>query len=147
MALGGFFARHRLAAGVAAPAILGVAAVAAVGLAVSPGPRAIDTQLTTSVTECRDMVTISVAGRGDTPVEGTTKLLVGPNGEPLPAALSSDYASEWVDPVVNAPGGAVGADSYAAVYIAYPANMATYEDAVAAGVENSERVMREIRSA
>ncbi|GAB2692370.1 hypothetical protein GCM10027089_12480 [Nocardia thraciensis] len=93
------------------------------------------------------MVTISVAGRGDTPVAGTTKLLVDANGNELPAALSGDHSSEWVDPVVNAPAGAVEPGSYAAVYIAYPANMATYEDAVTTGVANTERVMREITQA
>lgn len=93
------------------------------------------------------MVTISVAGRNDTPVAGTTKMLVGPNGEELPAALSGDHRSDWVDPVVNAPADAVDPGSYAAVYIAYPANMATYEDAVTTGVANTQQVMREIAKA
>jgi hypothetical protein len=93
------------------------------------------------------MVTISVAGRGDTPVAGTTKMLVDANGNELPAALSGDHSSNWVDPVVNAPAGAVDPGSYAAVYIAYPADMATYEDAVTTGVSNTEQVMREITQA
>ncbi|WP_159841197.1 cutinase family protein [Nocardia sp. CY41] len=147
MALREFFARHRIASAAAAPAVLGVAAVVAASLALTSSPQTRDTQLTTSVTECRDMVTISVAGRNDTPVEGTTKMLVDANGNPLPAALSGDHSSEWVDPVVNAPADDVDPDAYAAVYIAYPANMATYEDAVDAGVANTERVMREIAQA
>ncbi|MFI2281401.1 cutinase family protein [Nocardia beijingensis] len=147
MALREFFARHRIASAVAAPAALGVAAVVAASLALTSTPETRETQLTTSVTECRDMVTISVAGRNDTPVEGTTKMLVDANGNPLPAALSGDHSSEWVDPVVNAPADDVDPDAYAAVYIAYPANMSTYEDAVNAGVANTERVMREIAQA
>lgn len=139
-----FFARHRIASGMIAPAIVGVAAVITLPLALSSGPTTMDTELTASTTECHDMVTISVAGRGDTPVDGT-KMLVGPDDERLPAMLSSDYSSRWVDPVVNAPKGAVDKDSYAAVYIAYPANMDSYEDAVTAGVANTETVMRKIQ--
>lgn len=139
-----FFARHRIASGMIAPAIVGVAAVITLPLALSSGPTTVDTELTASTTECHDMVTISVAGRGDTPVDGT-KMLVGPDDERLPAMLSSDYSSRWVDPVVNAPKGAVDKDSYAAVYIAYPANMDSYEDAVTAGVANTETVMRKIQ--
>ncbi|NKY57461.1 cutinase family protein [Nocardia flavorosea] len=143
----GWFTRHRIAAAIAAPAALGV--VAAVGATYSmtaPSQQA-DTQLKASVTECHDMVTISVAGRGDTPREGTTKLLVDAHGNPLPAALSGDHRSEWVDPVVNAPADDVDPGSYAAVYIAYPADMATYEDAVTSGVTNTQQVMREISQA
>lgn len=149
MAFREFLARHRVASTAAAPAVLGVAAVvtATWALTTAAPPQEVDTQLTSSVTECHDMVTISVAGRNDTPEAGTTKMLVGANGELLPAALSSDYSSHWVDPVVNAPAGAVGPDSYAAVYIAYPANMDTYESAVNTGVENSKQVMREISKA
>ncbi|WP_280269090.1 cutinase family protein [Nocardia wallacei] len=146
MALREFLARHRIISA-AAPAVLGVAAIVAASFALTSTPETRDTQLTSSVTECHDMVTISVAGRGDTPVAGTTKLLVDANGNELPAALSGDHSSEWVDPVVNAPAGAVEPGSYAAVYIAYPANMATYEDAVTTGVANTERVMREITQA
>ncbi|NUS95054.1 MAG: cutinase family protein, partial [Nocardia sp.] len=75
------------------------------------------------------------------------KLLVDANGKPLPAALSGDHRSEWVDPVVNAPADDVDPGSYAAVYIAYPANMASYEDAVTTGVANTQQVMREIAQA
>jgi hypothetical protein len=147
MAFREFFAQHRVASAVAAPAVLGVAAVVAASFALTSTPQTRDTQLTSSVTECHDMVTISVAGRGDTPVAGTTKMLVDANGNELPAALSGDHSSNWVDPVVNAPAGAVDPGSYAAVYIAYPADMATYEDAVTTGVSNTEQVMREITQA
>lgn len=147
MALREFFARHRIATAVAAPAVLGVAAIVAASWGLSSAPRTADTQLTTSVTECRDMVTISVAGRNDTPVEGTTRMLVDANGNPLPAAMAGDHNSRWVDPVVNAPADDVDPGSYAAVYIAYPANMATYEDAVNKGVENTRQVMQEISAA
>lgn len=147
MAFREFIARHRIASAVAAPAALGVAAIVAASFALTSTPQTRDTQLTSSVTECHDMVTISVAGRNDTPVAGSTKLLLDANGNELPAALSGDHSSEWVDPVVNAPAGAVDPGSYAAVYIAYPANMSTYEDAVTAGVANTQKVMREISQA
>ncbi|WP_040792548.1 cutinase family protein [Nocardia paucivorans] len=147
MALREFIARYRITPAVAAPAVLGLAAVIATSVAVTAPQRSEDTRLRASVTECHDMVTISVAGRNDTPREGTTKMLVGANGELLPAALSGDHNSEWVDPVVNAPADDVEPGSYAAVYIAYPANMATYEDAVTAGVANTQQVMREIAQA
>ncbi|WP_280487956.1 cutinase family protein, partial [Nocardia cyriacigeorgica] len=147
MALREFFARHRLASAVAAPAVLGVAAAVAATFAFTDAPEEANTQLVASVTECRDMVTISVAGRNDTPREGTTAMLVDANGNPLPAALSGDHSSEWLDPVVNAPRDDVAEGSYAAVYIAYPANMASYEDAVNAGVANAKQVMSEIAAA
>lgn len=147
MALRELIARHRIASAVAAPAVLGLAAVVAASWALTSPQRIEDTQLRASVTECHDMVTISVAGRNDTPREGTTKMLVGANGELLPAALAGDHNSEWVDPVVNAPADDVEPGSYAAVYIAYPANMATYEDAVTTGVANTQQVMREIAQA
>lgn len=147
MAFREFFARHRIASAVVAPAVLGVTAVVAASWALTSTPHTEDTQLKASVTECHDMVTISVAGRNDTPVAGTTKMLVDANGNALPAALSGDHSSEWVDPVVNAPADAVDPGSYAAVYIAYPANMASYEDAVTTGVANTEQVMREIAQA
>lgn len=142
-----YLTQHRLAAAIAAPATLGVVAAVAAAYSVTTPAQQAETQLKASVTECHDMVTISVAGRGDTPAQGTTKLLVDANGNPLPAALSGDHSSEWVDPVVNAPADDVDPGSYAAVYIAYPANMATYEDAVTTGVANTRQVMREIAQA
>ncbi|WP_280468819.1 cutinase family protein [Nocardia cyriacigeorgica] len=147
MALREFLARHRMASVVAAPAVLGVAAAVAATFALTSTPEEVDTQLVASVTECRDMVTISVAGRNDTPREGTTAMLVDANGNPLPAALSGDHNSEWLDPVVNAPRDDVAEGSYAAVYIAYPANMSSYEDAVNQGVANAKQVMSEIAAA
>ncbi|MFI7663879.1 cutinase family protein [Nocardia sp. NPDC049526] len=147
MALREFFARHRMASAIVAPASLGVVAIVAASMALTSTHETVDTRLRASVTECHDMVTISVAGRRDTPDAATTKMLVDANGNALPAALSGDHSSEWVDPVVNAPADDVDPGSYAAVYIAYPANMDTYEDAVNAGVANTEQVMREISQA
>ncbi|WP_433603666.1 cutinase family protein [Nocardia sp. CA-135953] len=147
MALREFFARHRMASAIAAPASLGVVAIVAASMALTSTHETVDTRLRASVTECHDMVTISVAGRRDTPDAVTTKMLVDANGNALPAALSGDHSSQWVDPVVNAPADDVDPGSYAAVYIAYPANMDTYEDAVNAGVANTEQVMREISQA
>lgn len=140
-------ARHRITAAIAAPAILGTAVAVAVAVLPDAGPRTAAPRLTASVTDCHDMVTISVAGRNDSPSASTTKLLLGADGKELPAAMSDDYHSQWVDPVVNAPAGKVDPGSYAAVYIAYPANMNSYEDAVTAGVANTEKVMEQIKQA
>lgn len=142
-----FVSRHRVVAATAIPAVLGVVAIVGASLTLTTSPKTIDTRLTSSVTECHDMVTISVAGRNDTPRAGTTKLLLDANGNELPAALSGDHRSEWLDPVVNAPANGVEPGSYAAVYIAYPANMATYEDSVNAGVANTQQVMQQIAAA
>lgn len=143
-----FFARHRIASAIAAPAVLGIVAVVGATMSItSSTPETAAPLLRSSVTECHDMVTISLAGRNDAPVEGTTKLLVGANGQELPAALSDDHHSEWLDPVINAPSDDVPPGSNAAIYIAYPANMSSYEDAVNTGVANTERVMREISQA
>lgn len=84
MPVRGFFSRHRILAGAVAPAALGVAALVAVAVAVdSPESRTIETQLTSSVTECHDMVSIAVAGRHDTPDASTVKMLLGADGKPL----------------------------------------------------------------
>nr|WP_232851153.1 cutinase family protein [Nocardia acididurans] len=134
---------------VAGPAALGVVAIVGATLILTTSeqkPTIADPALVASVTECRDMVTISVAGRNDSPQSGQVKMLVDANGNELPAALSDDYQSRWLDPVANAPKDAVGGD-YAAVYISYPANMATYEDAVNTGVTNTKEVMRQISAA
>ncbi|MGC0363603.1 hypothetical protein ABH922_001587 [Rhodococcus sp. 27YEA15] len=150
MTVRGFLSRHRLLAGAAAPAVLGVAALVAVAIAVdAPKSSTVEAELTASVTECHDMVSIAVAGRHDTPDPATVKMLVGADGKPLPAALSGDYKSDRVDQVIN-PAGAVNdgkPGSYAAVYIAYPANMATYEDAVNTGAANTQAVMTAIAKA
>lgn len=141
-----FVVRHRIAAAIAAPVAMGAAAIVAVTVLPASAPRTDATRLTSSVTTCHDMVTISVAGRNDSPGP-TTKMLLGADGKPLPAALSDDYHSTWEDPVVNAPKSAVIPGNYAAVYIAYPANMSSYEDAVNTGVANTESVMEQIRQA
>lgn len=125
---------------------LGVVLLVGLTWALWPSPtRTDETALVASTTECRDMVTISIAGRGDTPRAGTTRMLVDENGNELPAASADDYESPWIDQAANAPNGAVDPDSYAAMYIAYPANMASYEDAVNTGVENTQEVMEAIR--
>ncbi|MGW0354936.1 cutinase [Nocardia sp. 852002-20019_SCH5090214] len=147
MALREFIKRHRIASAAAGPAVLGVAAIVAASWGLMATPETRDTRLTSSVTECHDMVTISVAGRNDSPDPNKTAMLVDANGNALPAALSSDYSSHWVDPVVNAPADKVDPGSYAAVYVAYPANMSTYEQAVDTGVANAEKVMHDIAQA
>ncbi|MEU6560196.1 cutinase family protein [Nocardia nova] len=147
MALREFISRHRIVSAAAAPAALGVAAIVAASWGLMATPEHRDTRLTSSVTECHDMVTISVAGRNDSPNPNSTAMLVDANGNALPAALSGDYHSTWVDPVVNAPADKVDPGSYAAVYIAYPANMNSYEDAVTTGVSNTQQVMHDIAQA
>lgn len=139
MGLRGFVQRRRLMSTVAAPLALGVAVAATAWLTYDP-PIRVDPTLTASVTECHDMVTVAIAGRGDTPIAGTTKMLEGADRTPLPAALTDDYQSNWVDQVITAPAGAVNAakpGSYASVYIAYPADMNSYDEAVATGVTNT----------
>ncbi|NLE82121.1 MAG: cutinase family protein [Rhodococcus sp.] len=146
MDIRGFFERHRIASAVAAPATLGVAAIVAASFLIPSGSESIDTELTASVADCHDMVTVSIAGRNDTPSSiPDTAMLVREDGSALPAAMSSDYNSVWLDPIINAPG--APSQDYAAMYIEYPANMATYEDAVGVGVENTQQVMREIQAA
>ncbi|MEH6796910.1 MAG: cutinase family protein [Rhodococcus sp. (in: high G+C Gram-positive bacteria)] len=96
-----------------------------------------------STATCYDMVSIAIGGRSDTPREGV-KWLTTPDGTRLPAAMSGDYTSDWIDQAVRAPIGKVDADSYAAVYVEYPADMATYENAVQTGVTNSQTIMKSI---
>ncbi|MGA9871321.1 MAG: cutinase family protein, partial [Rhodococcus sp. (in: high G+C Gram-positive bacteria)] len=103
-----------------------------------------DVELASTAT-CYDMVTISMGGRGDTPRD-QTKMLTDANGNRLPAALAGDFQSDWIDQMVGVPNGAVAEDSYAAVYIEYPANMASYETAVTTGVTNTHTVMNAISS-
>ena len=83
-----------------------------------------------STATCYDMVSIAVGGRGDSPEAGKTKMLETPTGTRLPAALAGDFESDWIDQMVGAPNGQVKDGSYAAVYIEYPANMASYESSV-----------------
>ncbi|WP_423228102.1 cutinase family protein [Rhodococcoides navarretei] len=96
-----------------------------------------------STATCYDMVSIAIGGRSDTPREGV-KWLTTPDGTRLPAAMSGDYTSDWIDQAVRAPIGKVDADSYAAVYVEYPADMASYENAVQTGVTNSQTIMKSI---
>ena len=136
--------RRRIAAGLAAPAVLGVAALVAVAVTGTDTPVRTDTALVAMTNECHDMVSIAIGGRTDTPRTGQHAMLTTPDGTTLPAAMSGDYNSPWVDPVVNAPRDA-GKD-YAAFYVEYPAHMATYEDAVETGVDNAQTVMKAIRA-
>jgi len=146
MTIRGFFERHRTATGVITPAALGVALLVALTWALwSAPPRTIETELTASTADCHDMVTLSIAGRGDTPRPGTTKMLVDANGRELPAASADDYVSTWIDQASSAPLKAVAPGSYAAMYIAYPADMSSYENSVNTGVANAESVIRAIR--
>lgn len=124
--------------------MLGVAALVAVAVTGTDTPVRTDTTLVAVTNQCHDMVSIAVGGRGDSPRNGEHAMLTTPNGKTLPAAMSGDYNSHWVDPVVNAPSDA-GKD-YAAFYIEYPAHMASYEDAVEAGVDNTQSVMQAIRA-
>lgn len=147
MAIHGFLERHRGATRVLTPIALGVALLVVLTWALwSAPPRTMDTALTASTTDCHDMVTLSIAGRGDTPRSGTTKMLVDANGRELPAASADDYVSDWIDQASNAPLKAVAPGSYAAMYIAYPADMSSYENAVTTGVANTESVIKAIRA-
>lgn len=136
--------RRRLVTSAVAFVSLGALAVGAAVLTTN--------ELTTSDAEvelastatCYDMVSIAVGGRGDTPRTGETKMLTLPDGTLLPAALAGDFNSDWIDQMVGAPNGAVQDGSYAAVYIEYPANMASYEDSVNTGVANTTTVMNAI---
>lgn len=104
-----------------------------------------DVELASTAT-CYDMVTVSVGGRYDTPTD-QTKMLVLPDGTRLPAALADDFDSPWIDRIIDVPGGAVGQGSYAAVYVEYPADMASYENAVTTGVTNTNTVINAISTA
>ncbi|MBC2637977.1 MULTISPECIES: cutinase family protein [unclassified Rhodococcus (in: high G+C Gram-positive bacteria)] len=139
--------RRRIAGSLVAPGALGLVALLATPWSNPGSPATTATALTAAASNaCYDMISIAVAGRGDTPREGTHQMLVAPDGTPLPASYSSNYTSPWIDEVVNAPQQAVGGGSYAAVYVEYPANMNSYEDAVNAGVDNTETVMRSIHA-
>lgn len=122
-------------------------AVVGTALAINPSlPSTLGTALTATGDQmpCYDMVSISIAGRND--VAGADKpRLIGADGKPMPAVDSSQYSSRWLDPVVNQPKGSVSEGSYAAVYVDYPANMSSYEDAVNTGVDNTKSVINSIR--
>lgn len=126
---------------------IGTLAVVGSALAINPAlPSTIGTALTATGDSmpCYDMVSISIAGRNDVAGADKPRLIDG-NGNPMPAVDSSNYSSKWLDPVVNQPKGAVDPDSYAAIYIDYPANMSSYEDAVNTGVDNTKSVINSIR--
>ena len=135
--------RNRILAGVLAPCALGVAAVVAVTVSQPDGPTSADPALMASTGTCYDMVSVSLGGRGDAPHD-ESKRMVTPDGTVLPGVRSDEYSSHWVDPVVNAPRDVVGDESYAAVYVDYPAHMNSYEDAVDGGVENTAAIIRAI---
>ncbi len=147
MALDWAVRNKRIAAAAVAPVALGAAAVIAVAVSEPSAPSTAPTTLTASVTECHDMVSIAVGGRNDSPRPGTHAMLLDADGNPLPAASSTDFSSPWVDEVVNAPRDDVPEGSYSAVYVEYPANMSSYDDAVETGVDNAQTVMQAIREA
>ncbi len=139
----GFANRRRLTTSAVAFVSLGALAVGAAVLTTGPAATSdADVELV-ATSECYDMVTVSVGGRYDTPTD-QTKMLVQPDGTRLPAALSDDFSSPWIDQIVDAPGGQVANGSYAAVYVEYPANMASYENAVTTGVDNTHTVINAI---
>ncbi|PTR25826.1 Cutinase [Rhodococcus sp. OK519] len=147
MAIHGFLDRHRIATRALAPVASGAVLLVVLAWALwSAPPRSIDTELTASTTDCHDMVTLSIAGRGDTPRPGTTRMLVDADGRDLPAASAEDYVSTWIDQASSAPLKAVTPGSYAAMYIAYPADMSSYENSVNTGVANTESVIKAIRA-
>ncbi len=122
--------------------------VGAAGLAALDGtPRANEsaTSLVASITECHDMVGISISGRGNglSKLEETdSRWLLDANGDRLPA--STHFDDGWLDRIHAAQEEAAGPGSYAMVSIGYPANMGTYHESVTTGVSNAEHVMRAI---
>lgn len=136
--------RRRLATSAVAFVSLGALAVGAAVLTTSTLTTSDAEVELASTATCYDMVSIAVGGRGDTPSNGETKMLTLPDGTLLPAALAGDFQSDWIDQMVGAPKSAVKDGSYAAVYIDYPANLATYESAVDTGVANTQTVMKAI---
>ncbi|ORI25339.1 cutinase family protein [Rhodococcus sp. 1168] len=137
--------RRRLATSAVAFLSLGALTVGGVALTDFGGFTSSDAEVElASTATCYDMVSIAVGGRGDSPKNGVTKMLTTPDGTPLPAALAGEFESDWIDQMVGAPKGQVKEGSYAAVYVEYPANMASYDEAVNTGVENSQKVMRAI---
>ncbi|MGU3432258.1 cutinase family protein [Actinomycetes bacterium M1A6_2h] len=135
---------RRVVAGIAALASLGVVAAGAVALSgggtASTGTPAVEL---VSTSTCYDMVSIGIGGRNGAPGAGV-KLLTDANGNQLPAALSDDFESDWVDEVVSPANSQVNPDSYAAIYLQYPANMSSYDNAVDTGVSNAKSVMSAI---
>lgn len=140
--------RSKVFAGVLAPIALGVAAAVAIAWPQPTPPTVADPALAglASTADCHDMVSIGVGGRGDTPRD-QTKMLVDEKGNKLPAAQQGAYRSHWVDPVINAPLEDHEADNgYAAIYIEYPADLSSYEDAVNTGADNTIQVIKAIQA-
>ncbi|GGG22732.1 hypothetical protein GCM10007304_40660 [Rhodococcoides trifolii] len=135
---------RRIAASIAAFASLGVVAAGAVALT-GGGAATTDAPAVelVSTSTCYDMVSIGIGGRNGAPGAGV-KLLTDANGNQLPAALSDDFESDWVDEVVSPANSAVNPESYAAIYLQYPANMSSYDAAVDTGVSNAKSVMSAI---
>ena len=139
--------RRRMTTKLAVPGALGVAALIATPWSNPGASTSMATALTAaSSPACYDMVSIAIGGRNDVPVDGANQFVTAPDGTVLPASMSGDYSSHWFTPIIDAPKGAVGTDSYASMYIQYPANMSSYEDAVNAGVANTETVIRSIQA-
>ncbi|MFD3812184.1 cutinase family protein [Rhodococcus sp. NPDC058639] len=148
MANGTSPSRGKIFAGVLAPLALGVAAAVAIAWPQPTPPTVADPALAglASTADCHDMVSIGVGGRGDTPRD-QSKMLVDEKGNKLPAAQQGAYGSMWVDPVINAPLKDHEADNgYAAIYVEYPADLSSYEDAVTKGAENTIQVMKAIQA-
>lgn len=148
MANGTSPSRGKIFAGVLAPIALGVAAAVAIAWPQPTPPTVADPALAglASTADCHDMVSIGVGGRGDTPRD-QSKMLVDEKGNKLPAAQQGAYGSMWVNPVINAPLKDHEADNgYAAIYVEYPADLSSYEDAVAKGAENTITVMKAIQA-
>ena len=147
MALRKSLSRRKILAGIFAPTALGVVAAAAIVLPQQNAPTVADPYLAglAKTTECHDMVSLGIGGRGDIPRD-EAMMLVDENGNRLPAAQQGAYRSHWVEPVISAPLENHEADNgYAAVYIEYPADLASYENAVNKGAENTIEVMKAIR--
>ncbi|MFZ3392521.1 cutinase family protein [Rhodococcus sp. 7Tela_A2] len=148
MANGTSPSRGKIFAGVLAPLALGVAAAVAIAWPQPTPPTVADPALVgmASTADCHDMVSIGVGGRGDTPRD-QTKMLVDEKGNRLPAAQQGAYRSHWVDPVINAPlKDHEGENGYAAIYVEYPADLSSYEDAVNTGADNTIKVMKAIQA-
>ncbi|MEE2031205.1 cutinase family protein [Rhodococcus chondri] len=148
MALLTSLSRRKIFAGVLAPTALGVAAAVAIAWPQPTVPTVADPALAgmASTADCHDMVSIGIGGRNDTPRD-QTKMLVDEKGNVLPAAQQGEYKSHWVDPVINAPLKEHEAgNGYAAVYVEYPADLGSYEQAVTTGADNTVKVMQAIQA-
>lgn len=140
--------RRRILAGVIAPTALGVAAAVAVALPQQENPTVGDPELVgmASTAECHDLVSLGIGGRGDIP-KNESLMLVDGEGNRLPAAQQGAYRSHWVEPVISAPlKDYEEDDGYAAIYIEYPADLGSYEEAVNTGAANTIEVIQAIQT-